>query len=153
MGILNREIEEVELLPIARGIVARWWIVLIAAIVGTLVMWSQESDLSTTPALTEVNRTYESRDETAMLSLVGIDPVTVSTFPSFSHQLIQVQQPAIKQQIAEKTGLDLNVSLSRTEQRFSLLDTLEGDGKTKFTFLSVGTPIYTLMCVDASPDN
>ena len=100
MGILNREIEEVELLPIARGIVARWWIVLIAAIVGTLVMWSQESDLSTTPALTEVNRTYESRDETAMLSLVGIDPVTVSPFPSFSHQLIQVQQPAIKQQIA-----------------------------------------------------
>jgi hypothetical protein len=88
-----------------------------------------------------------------MLSLVGIDPVTVSPFPSFSHQLIQVQQPAIKQQIAEKTGLDLNVGLSRTEQRFSLLDTLEGDGKTKFTFLSVGTPIYTLMCVDASPDN
>jgi hypothetical protein len=153
MGILNREIEEVELLPIARGIVARWWIVLIAALVGTLVMWSQESDLSTTPALTEVNRTYESRDETAMLSLVGIDPVTVSPFPSFSHQLIQVQQPAIKKQIAEKTGLDLNVGLSRTEQRFSLLDTLEGDGKTKFTFLSVGTPIYTLMCVDASPDN
>jgi len=31
-------------------------------------------------------------------------------------------------------------------------DTVEGDGKTKFTFLSVGTPTYTFYCSDASVD-
>jgi hypothetical protein len=30
---------------------------------------------------------------------------------------------------------------------------VEGDGKTKFTFLSVGTPTYTFFCEDASVDN
>ena len=153
MGILNREVGEVELIPVAKGIVSRWWIVLIAAILGTVAMWSQESDLSSTPAQTEVMRIYESRDETALLSLVGIDPATVSPFPSFEHQVLQVQEPAMQDAISAKLGFDVVVSISRSEQRFSLLDTVEGDGKTKFTFLSVGTPTYTFYCSDASVDN
>ena len=152
MGILNREAGEIELIPVARGIVSRWWIVLIAALVGVVAMWSQESDLSTTPATNEVLRTYESRDETALLSLVGINPATVSPFPSFENQILQLQEPATREAIAAKIGFSVAVAVSRSEQRFSLLDTVEGDGKTKFTFLSVGTPTYTFYCSDASED-
>ena len=152
MGILNREAGEIELIPVARGIVSRWWIVLIAALVGVVAMWSQESDLSTTPATNEVIRTYESRDETALLSLVGINPATVSPFPSFENQILQLQEPATREAIAAKIGFSVAVAVSRSEQRFSLLDTVEGDGKTKFTFLSVGTPTYTFYCSDASED-
>jgi len=153
MGILNREVGELELIPVAKGIISRWWIVLIAALLGTVAMWSQESNLSTTPPLTEVVRTYESRDETALLSLVGIDPATVSPFPSFEHQVLQMQEPTTREAVATKTGFDTSVSITRSEQRFSLLDTVEGDGKTKFTFLSVGTPTYTFWCSDASEDH
>jgi hypothetical protein len=153
MGILNREVGEVELIPVAKGIISRWWIVLIVALLGTVAMWSQESNLSTTPATTEVIRTYESRDETALLSLVGIDPATVSPFPSFEHQVLQIQEPTTREAVASKTGFDISVSITRSEQRFSLLDTVEGDGKTKFTFLSVGTPTYTFWCSDASEEH
>ena len=153
MGILNREVEEVELIPLAKGIISRWWIVLVAALLGTVAMWSQESDLSTTPTSIEVVRTYESRDETALLSLVGIDPATVSPFPSFEHQVLQIQEPVMRDAISAKIGFEVVVSISRSEQRFSLLDTVEGDGKTKFTFLSVGTPTYTFYCSDTSEDN
>ena len=152
MGILNREVGEVELIPVARGIVSRWWIVLIAALIGTVAMWSQESDLATTPASVEVIRTYESRDETALLSLVGIDPSTVSPFPSFENQVIQVQAPTMRDAIATKIGFSVSVSVSRGEQRFSLINTNEGDGRTKFTFLSAGTPQYSFYCSDASED-
>ena len=152
MGILNREVGEVELIPVAKGIIARWWIVLIAALLGTIAMWSQESDLTTTPLTTEVLRTYESRDETALLALVGIDPATVSPFPSFEHQILQIQTASVRDAIVAKLGFEVTVSISRSEQRFSLLDTVEGDGKTKFTFLSVGTPTYTFYCSDASVD-
>jgi hypothetical protein len=150
MGILNREVGEVELIPVARGIVSRWWIVLIAALVGTVAMWSQESDLATTPASVEVIRTYESRDETALLSLVGIDPSTVSPFPSFENQVIQVQSQTVRDAIETKIGFSVAVSVSRGEQRFSLINTNEGDGRTKFTFLSAGTPQYSFYCSDAS---
>jgi hypothetical protein len=152
MGLLNREVGEIELIPVAKGIASRWWIVLIAAIVGVVAMWSQESDLATTPQTTEVFRTYESRDETALLSLVGIDPVTVSPFPSFENQVLQMQEPAMREAISTELGYEVGVSITRSEQRFSLLDTVEGDGKTKFTFLSVGTPTYTFYCSDASVD-
>ena len=152
MGILNREVGEVELIPVAKGIASRWLIVLIAALVGVVAMWSQESDLSTTPATTEVLRTYESRDETALLSLVGIDPATVSPFPSFENQVLQMQEPAMREAISTELGYEIGVSITRSEQRFSLLDTVEGDGKTKFTFLSVGTPTYTFYCSDTSVD-
>ena len=152
MGILNHEVGEVELIPVARGIISRWWIVLIAALLGTIAMWSQESELTTTPSTTEVFRTYESRDETALLSLVGIDPATVSPFPSFEHQILQIQTASVRDAIVAKLGFEVTVSISRSEQRFSLLDTVEGDGKTKFTFLSVGTPTYTFYCSDASVD-
>ena len=152
MGILKREVGEVELIPVAKGILARWWIVLIAALVGVVAMWSQESDLATTPEATEVLRTYESRDETALLSLVGIDPATVSPFPSFENQVLQMQEPAIREAISAELGYEIEVLITRSEQRFSLLDTVEGDGKTKFTFLSVGTPTYSFFCSDASAD-
>ena len=152
MGILNREVGEVELVPVAKGILARWWIVLIAALLGTIAMWSQESDLSTVPSNTEVVRTYESRDETALLALVGIDPATVSPFPSFENQILQVQQESMQKEIADKIGFSVSVSIAREEQRFSLINTNQGDGLTKFTFLSVGTPKYTLYCSDASEE-
>ena len=152
MGILKREVGEVELIPVAKGIVSRWWIVLIAAVLGTVAMWSQESDLSTTPAITEVVRTYESRDETALLSLVGIDPATISPFPSFENQVLQVQEESMRKAIAEKIGFSVSVSVAREEQRFSLINTNQGDGLTKFTFLSVGTPKYTFYCSDASEE-
>ena len=152
MGILNREVGEVELIPVAKGIISRWWIVLITALLGTFAMWSQESDLATTPEATEVIRTYESRDETALLSLVGIDPATVSPFPSFENQVLQMQEPAIREAISTELGYEVEVSITRSEQRFSLLDTVEGDGKTKFTFLSIGTPTYTFFCSDSSAD-
>ena len=152
MGLLNREVGEVEIIPVARGIVSRWWIVFIAALLGTVAMWSQESDLATTPASVEVVRTYESRDETALLSLVGIDPSTVSPFPSFENQVIQVQSQTMRDAITTKIGFSAAVSVSRGEQRFSLINSNEGDGKTKFTFLSVGTPQYSFYCSDASED-
>lgn len=152
MGLLNREVGEVEIIPVAKGIVARWWIVLIAAVLGTVAMWSQESDLSTVPSNTEVVRTYESRDETALLALVGIDPATVSPFPSFENQILQVEQESMRKEIADKIGFSVSVSVTREEQRFSLINTNQGDGLTKFTFLSVGTPKYTLYCSDASEE-
>ena len=152
MGILNREVGEVELIPVAKGMVSRWWVVLIAALLGTVAMWSQESDLATTPASVEVIRTYESRDETALLSLVGIDPSTVSPFPSFENQVIQVQSQTVRDAIETKIGFSVAVSVSRGEQRFSLINTNEGDGRTKFTFLSAGTPQYSFYCSDASED-
>jgi hypothetical protein len=153
MGILNREVGEVELVPVAKGILARWWIVLIAALLGTVAMWSQESDLSTTPATTEVVRTYESRDETALLTLVGIDPSTVIPFPSFENQVLQVQQQAMRDSISSRIGFSASVSVSRSDQRFSLANSNLGDGLTKFTFLSVGTPTYTFFCSDESAEN
>lgn len=152
MGIVNREVGEIELIPVAKGIAARWWIVLVAALVGVVAMWSQESDLATTPQSTEVIRKYESRDETALLSLVGIDPATVSPFPSFDNQVLQLQEPAVREAVSSELGYDVEVSVTRSEQRFSLLDTVEGDGKTKFTFLSVGTPTYSFFCQDASAE-
>jgi len=150
MGILNREVGEVELIPVARGIVSRWWIVLVAALIGVVVMWSQESNLSTTPAITEITRVYESRDETSLLSVVGIDPSTISPLPSFDNQILQVQEQASREKIAQETGVNAEVLITRSEQRFSLLNTTEGDGKTKFTFLSVGTPTYSFFCSDST---
>ena len=152
MGLLNREVGEIELIPVAKGIIARWWIVIIAALVGVVAMWSQESDLSTTPAMTEVVRTYESRDETALLSLVGIDPATISPFPSFENQVLQVQESAMRDAIEAKIGFSVELSVSREEQRFSLINTNQGDGLTKFTFLSVGTPKYSFFCSNASEE-
>lgn len=152
MGILNREVGEVELIPVAKGIIARWWIMLVAALLGTVAMWSQESDLSTTPSTTAISRVYESRDETSLLSVVGIDPATINPLPSFDNQILQVQEQASREKIAQEIGINLEVTITRSEQRFSLLNTSEGDGRTKFTFLSVGTPTYTFNCSDSTAE-
>jgi hypothetical protein len=53
--------------------------------------------------------------------LVGIDPATVSPFPSFENQVLQVQEQAMRDSISAEL-VSSWVSVSRSEQRFSLLD-------------------------------
>ena len=61
-----------------------------------------------------------------------------------------MQSQTVRDAIETKIGFSVAVSVSRGEQRFSLINTNEGDGRTKFTFLSAGTPQYSFYCSDAS---
>ena len=147
MGLLNREISEFEIPAILQGLRIRWWLILFATITGVFVMFAQESDLQAEPASVQINKTFEAKDELSSLSIFGIDPSSIAPYPSFDSQLMQLQQEETKSEIASEFPFDVNIALSRSLDKFSLVDTNEGDGKTKFTFLNVSSPSYTITCI------
>jgi hypothetical protein len=124
----------------------RWWVIpaIVAMAVGFL--WAQESDLRTTPGSYYISETYEARDPTAVLASVGIDPVSVRSFPDVNNQLLLLQSVAVKTEIAEQLGSDVAVTVSRSRPSFTLVDTLESDGQSSFVFTSAGIPTYSFAC-------
>ena len=144
-------IADIDLWSVLDALKLRWWIVPLAMLVSAGFLFANESDLQTSPGYTQISRTYEARDESAVLTVVGLDPASIVPYPSFDNQLLVVQSIETREQIAASIGAETSVSVSRSEQKFSLLDTIEGEGTKRFTFLSVGTPSYTFGC--AAPTN
>ena len=124
----------------------RWWVIPVVVTVAVGFLWAQESDLRTNPGSYYISETYEARDPTAVLASVGIDPVSVRSFPDANNQLLLLQSAAVKAEIAEQLGSDVAVTVTRSQPSFTLVDTLESDGKSSFVFTSAGVPTYSFSC-------
>ncbi len=152
MRTSDSSIPEIDLRSVFDALKLRWWIVPLAMLISIGFLVANESDLQTSPGYVQISRLYEARDESAVLTVAGIDPASVVPYPSFDNQLLLLQTPEMRQKIANSINSDTSVSVSRSEQKFSLLDTIEGDGKKRFTFLSMGTPSYTFGCAAPTVD-
>jgi hypothetical protein len=124
----------------------RWWVIPAVVAIAVGFLWAQESDLRTEPGSYYISETYEARDPTAVLASVGIDPVSVRSFPDANNQLLLLQSAAVKTEIAEQLGSDVAVTVSRSRPSFTLVDTLESDGQSSFVFTSAGVPTYSFTC-------
>ena len=124
----------------------RWWVIPVVVTAAVGFLWAQESDLRTNPGSYYISETYEARDPTAVLASVGIDPVSVRSFPDANNQLLLLQSAAVKAEIAEQLGSDVAVTVTRSQPSFTLVDTLESDGKSSFVFTSAGVPTYSFSC-------
>ncbi len=124
----------------------RWWVIPAVVAVAVGFLWAQESDLRTEPGSYYISETYEARDPTAVLASVGIDPVSVRSFPDANNQLLLLQSAAVKAEIAEQLGSDVAVTVTRSRPSFTLVDTLESDGQSSFVFTSAGVPTYNFSC-------
>ncbi len=148
----NSSIPEIDLRSVRDALILRWWIIPLVMLLSVGFLFANESDLQTSPAYVQISRTYEARDESSVLTVAGIDPASIIPYPSFDNQLIVLQTPESRQKIAASINAETSVSVSRSEQTFSLLDTIEGEGKKRFTFLSVGTPAYSFACAAPTVD-
>ena len=148
MSMLNERsgVPEIDLLAIRDALKLRWWIVPLVMFVSVSFLFVNESDLDSSPTSILVTRTYEARDEAAVLTVAGIDPGSIIPYPSFDSQLAVLKSDDTKAKISARIESSVEVTVSRTEQRFSLVDTVESDSKTRFTFLSVGIPTYGFSC-------
>ena len=148
MSMLNERsgVPEIDLLAIRDALKLRWWIVPLVMFVSVSFLFVNESDLDSSPTSILVTRTYEARDEAAVLTVAGIDPGSIIPYPSFDSQLAVLKSDDTKAKISAQIESSVEVTVSRTEQRFSLVDTVESDSKTRFTFLSVGIPTYGFSC-------
>ena len=124
----------------------RWWVIPITPLLAVGFLWAQETDLRTEPASYLISRTYEARDPTGVLASVGIDPVSVRSFPDVNNQLIVLQSAKTKAEIAAVTGNSATVTVTRSKPTFALVDTLESDGQSSFVFQSAGVPTYSFGC-------
>jgi hypothetical protein len=145
MGPLTKEIPEIDFRSIWDILRLRWWIFPLCVVVCVGLLFTQESNLQSTPTSVLVVATYGPRNEMAGLSLYGIDPTAVREFPSFQNQLESVREQAAKT-VEEQLGQPVDVSVARPEQQVSLIAAADTTGKQKLTMLNVGEPNYVLTC-------
>jgi hypothetical protein len=124
----------------------RWWVIPITPLLAVGFLWAQETDLRTEPASYLISRAYEGRDPTGVLASVGIDPVSVRSFPDVNNQLLILQSAVVRDEIADQIGNSAIVNVTRSRPSFALIDTLESDGQSSFVFQSSGVPTYSFSC-------
>lgn len=131
----------------------RWWVV--PAVVGVCVafLWAQETNLQTEPGSYSVSRIFEARNSTGVLASVGVDPLSVRPFPDANNQLILLQSEQVRREISQQIGTDAVVNVSRSQPSFSLIDTLESDGRSSFIFQSFGASTYSFSCTESVRSN
>ena len=149
MGPLTKEIPQIELRSIWEVIRLRWWIVPLCLFMSAGLMFTQESDLQSSPASTTVSKTYGAKDETAGLASFGVDLNAINEFPSFQNQLAIVRAEGPQLLLAISQDLPL-VSVARAEPQVSMLAATDGDGKQVFTVSSNGAANYAFAC--SAPD-
>jgi hypothetical protein len=145
MGPLTKEIPEIDFRSIRDILRLRWWIFPLCVIICVGLLYTQESNLQSTPSSVLVVATYGPRNEMAGLSLYGIDPTAVREYPSFQNQLESVREQAAKA-VEDQLGQPIDVTVARPEQQVSLIAAADTTGKQKLTMLNVGEPNYVLTC-------
>lgn len=128
----------------------RWWILPIFPILSVTLLWAQNSELRTEPPTYILSETYEARDQTGILSSVGIDPASIKPFPDSGNLLQILNSKTVQDQIISEAGEEVSLRVSRSEPSFSLVDTLESDGKSSFVFRSSGSPTFSFLCVEST---
>lgn len=141
-------------LTATRDVVARnWWIIPLTMLIGSGLMFWQESDLRTTPSYFTLTRTYEPLDETSALSIVGIDTDSISPSPSESNQLIILQSDGIKNQVLGTISSSVNVKVERTDKYFAIDTKTDDNGANQFSFRPSLSASYVFSCVEKSESN
>ena len=141
-------------LTATRDVVARkWWIIPLTMLIGSGLMFWQESDLRTTPSYFTLTRTYEPLDETSALSIVGIDTDSIGPSPSESNQLIILQSDEIKNQVLGTISSSINVKVERTDKYFTFDTKTDDNGANRFSFRPSLSASYVFSCVEKSESN
>ena len=134
-------------------VIRKWWIVPLTMLIGFSLMFWQESDLKTSPRYFSLTRTYEPIDESAPLSLVGINTDLISQFPNESNQVIILQSEAIKAKILNSFTGELNLIVESNDKTFSLNTETDGPGTTRFSFKPSRRFSYTFSCSEQTEKN
>ena len=145
MGPLTKEIPEIDFRSIRDILRLRWWIFPLCVVVSVGLLFTQESNLQSSPSSVLVVATYGPRNEMAGLSLYGIDPTAVREYPSFQNQIESVREQAAKT-VEDQLGGPIDVTVARPEQQVSLIAAADTTGKQKLTMLNVGEPNYVFTC-------
>jgi len=125
---------------------ARWWVLPVAMVVAVGLLWAQDSDLQTTPAVYAISETYEVSDPLPTLALVGLDPSGIRAIPDLESQVVVLRGDDVRERVADVLGYEPSVSIIRSTPTFSLIDTTDEDGRSTFTFRSAGIPTLTFTC-------
>jgi len=146
MGLLTKEIPEIDLRSIGEVLRLRWWIVPLCMVIGLGILTAQESNMQLSPSSVVVAKTFGPRDETSGLAVYGIDPTSIKEFPTFQNQLLDVRKKA-SVEIESQLGGGIDVSVTRPEPQVSLIASSDNSGKQQLTMLSVGQPNYDIGCI------
>ena len=154
MTFADTEVSSVDLRAALSGVVRRWWVVLVCVIVALALGFVQESGIGSDDAkvFVGVKKVYEPVIETDELGVVQVEPSSIVPVPSFDNQLEILQSDETLARLREQTGLDTGVEVTRSEPKFTIVNTVDQLNNT-VSFLATGTPSYTYLCYGVTRDD
>ncbi len=129
---------------------SKWWILLLTSAIATGFLFVQDSRLTAEPARVETTRRLEGREELSSLVALEIDAQAFAPILSIGGEIARFNSEPAKLERNAANGFDVDLLVSQVPGDFNVVNREVTERNTVYSYVSVGSGIFTLTCTEAS---
>lgn len=129
---------------------SKWWILLLTSAIATGFLFAQDSRLNVEPARVDTTRRLEAREEISSLVSLEIDAQAFAPILSIGGEIARFNSEAANQERNAANGFDVELLVSQVPGDFNVVNREVTERNTIYSYVSVGSGIFTLTCTEAS---
>ncbi len=129
---------------------SKWWIPLLTSAIATGVLFAQDSRLDVEPARVETVRRLEGIEELSSLVALEIDAQAFAPILSIGGEIARFNSDAANIERNLANGFEVELVVSQVPGDFNVVNREITERNTVYSYVSVGTGIFTITCTEAS---
>ena len=127
-----------------------WWVVPVTVVLFVGLLFAQDSRFQTEPARVEVTRRFEGLQPLSSLVALEIDAQAFAPTLSIGGAIALFNSEDANMKRNEANGFDVNLLVSQVPGDVNAVNREITERNTVYTYISVGSGIFTLVCTEAS---
>lgn len=129
---------------------SKWWILLLTTAIATGVLFAQDSQLDVEPARVETVRRLAGVEELSSLVALEIDAQAFAPILSIGGEIARFNSQAANAERNTANNFDVELLVSQVPGDFNVVNREVTERNTVYSYVSVGTGIFTFSCTEAS---
>lgn len=129
---------------------SRWWILLLTTAIATGVLFAQDSRFDVEPARVETVRRLEGVEELSSLVALEIDAQAFAPILSIGGEIARFNSEVTNSERNAENDFEVELLVSQVPGDFNVVNREVTERNTIYSYVSVGTGIFTITCTEAS---
>ena len=128
----------------------RWWVIPVAVLLSTGLLFAQESGFQSEPARVETIRRYEGLETLSSLAALEIDAQAFAPLLSIGGEIARFNSPEVGKERNSANGLDVLMTVNQTPGDYNVVNREITERNTVYSIIAVGSGIFTFICSESS---
>ena len=127
-----------------------WWVVPLAIVICTGLLYAQDSGLSPEPAQVQTIRRYEAVEALSALSALNVDPQAFTSVLTSAGEMARFNSLDRQAERNEENGLGVRMQISQAPGDFAVVNKEISDRNTFYSIVEVTSSLFAITCTEAN---